>query len=134
MANKDATPGAISIPFVPVTRAGGGLCNKCKGSVELNIELLNFQSCSHFRPTTLVGGPNTPPIFNWIAPIFDVILPSIYQSSDINTLAGGMVLEAERALKAGENKEGKGKVVDGDVKRKLYSEIPWSHGANPFKK
>mmetsp|Transcript_14702 Transcript_14702/g.21963 ORF Transcript_14702/g.21963 Transcript_14702/m.21963 type:complete len:257 (-) Transcript_14702:79-849(-) len=80
--------------WISGTSAGGGLYNMAKGTVENNMIELKFDSTSLFRPSTIVGSANTPGVWASIAPAFDWMIPSKYQSIEIDNLAQAMVNDA----------------------------------------
>ena len=53
---------------------------------------------STFRPSALIGTPNTPGFVAAMFGVIDPVMPARYKSSDINTLAAAMVLDAEGRL------------------------------------
>ena len=98
-ADAGANPGSGWF-FMPKTAAGGPLYNHLKGTIEQRAAQLQFASASAFRPAALIGTPHTPKAVAWVSPVFDRILPAKYKSSNINTLAAGMVFDAEQRLGA----------------------------------
>ena len=125
-ANANAKAGTTLFGILPKTRAGGGLYNQCKGKVEKNIGALPFPAgVSAFRPAALIGTPHTPKVISMISPFLDKVLPTVYRSSRINTLAGAMVLEAENRLASGDAGT---RILEGKALHQLYKDIPFEHG------
>lgn len=100
-ADASATPSTL--PFFR-TSAGGGLYNQCKGRIEQEVKALQFSSLSSFRPAALIGTPNTPGAVAWLSTkVFDGVVPLLYKSSHITTLASAMVFDAEQCLRKASN-------------------------------
>eukprot|EP00929_Paragymnodinium_shiwhaense_P122022 TRINITY_DN94533_c0_g1_i1.p1 TRINITY_DN94533_c0_g1~~TRINITY_DN94533_c0_g1_i1.p1 ORF type:complete len:252 (+),score=56.56 TRINITY_DN94533_c0_g1_i1:65-820(+) len=121
-ADAAAVPSAF--PFFR-TAAGGGLYLQCKGNIEQTVLKLQFQSFSTFRPAALIGTPNTPPLVTFLSPFLDQYVPTKWRSSNINTLAAAMVLEAEQSLEKGGHAM---KVREAETLQDYYKEIPFPHG------
>lgn len=139
-ANAHAKPdGALASALMPKTRAGGGLYLQCKGQVEHNLASLGFaKAVSTFRPAALVGTPNTPGAIAAISPVMDKLLPPLYQSSDINTLAAAMVYDAETQLLSSSSGSSPAtdnhlRIFHGKTLRELYKSVPFSHGLKSSK-
>lgn len=69
-----------------------------KGVVENNLKSLGLANLAIYRPAAIVGNVNTGSFFSWLAPKFDCVLPSIYQSITVTNLGEAMVEGAARAL------------------------------------
>ena len=80
------------------TYAGSSLYRHLKGKVEKNLSQIGFDSVSIFRPATLIGNTNTPGLFNWLAPKFDFVVPTRYNSIHIDQLGEAMVKEGLRKV------------------------------------
>jgi len=125
----DANASTTETPmFASKTRALGPLYNHCKGTVEQNMIDLKFKSIGIFRPAALIGTPHTPSLVAAVSPFFDMIVPDMWKSSDINTLAAAMVFDAETQLQKTANDEATQKIYFGKSLHDLYDEIPWEHG------
>ncbi|CAJ1434506.1 unnamed protein product [Effrenium voratum] len=72
------------------TGAGGGLYAHLKGKVEKNIREHQFQSTAIYQPGTLVGAAATPPVWGWMAPKLDWMVPVRFNSIDIDALGQAM--------------------------------------------
>jgi NAD(P)-dependent dehydrogenase (short-subunit alcohol dehydrogenase family) len=128
-ADASAKPGGFMGFFK--TSAGGGLYKHLKGSLEDTVKGLQFGSASTFRPAALIGTPNTPGAVAAVTPFFDRIVPAMYQSSQINTLAAAMVFDAESKLKlhGGDAPASAFAVFEGAELQGTYAGLPFEHGA-----
>ena len=127
-ANAEAKPGTTLFGLLPKTRAGGGLYNQVKGKVEENIGAMSFPcGLSAFRPAALIGTPHTPKVLSMVSPVLDKMLPTLYRSSKINTLAAAMVHEAEQRI-ASNDGGGETRILQGKELHALYTDVPFDHG------
>ena len=115
-------PMQSKISPLPFARAGGPLYNFCKGAIETACLALPFSSRSFFQPATLLGTPNTPSSWAWLAPKLDWMLPPAYKSSDIHVLSRSMVKDAEQKV-AAPGADGGDKVFEGKELHALYAEV-----------
>ena len=132
-ASDPGTGLARFVPFLPETSGGGKLYNKLKGRVEANVGALGFASATAFRPAALIGTPHTPWFIATASPLLDRVVPALYASSNINSVAAAMVFDAETRLDAHGAADGDAdraalNVVEGERLQAMYAAVPFEHG------
>jgi hypothetical protein len=83
------------------TGAAGAYYSSIKGKVEDDVKVMAFPSVAIFKPSTLLGAPNTPKIMETLAPTLRMILPENLWDIHIDDLATAMIKQGEEALSTG---------------------------------
>lgn len=94
------------------TGAGGPVYLHVKGAVEDDYRDLGFASLSVFRPSMLVGSPNTPVYASALASVWDMVVPANLRSVHVSDLGHAMAFDAEQAIQEGRGGDAGGPKVN----------------------